>query len=88
MTIWADFGYYWYFFGQFFNAKITRSQNKGNFYHKNVENNIRLDFVIGISPILSSCIGLPAKNCQRSAKNGQNQPKMHILGQKYFSAKN
>ena len=47
----ADFGYFWPFFRQFFNSKIARSQNKENSYYENLENNIPLDFVIGIFPI-------------------------------------
>ena len=46
----ADFGYFWPFFRQFFNAKIARPQNKEKSYYKNLENNIPLDFVIGIFP--------------------------------------
>ena len=84
----ADFGYFWPFFWQFFNAKIARSQNKGNSYYKNLENNIPLDFVIGIFPILTSWNAISKKLPKKSAENGQNQPKMHILGQKnIFSAK-
>ena len=52
MAILGRFWLFWPFFRQFFNAKITRSQNKGNSYYKNLENNILLDFVIRIFPIL------------------------------------
>ena len=83
----AIFGRFWLFlalFWQFFNAKIARSQNKGTSYYKNLENNIPLDFVIGIFLILTSWDASSKKTAKKSAKNGQNQPKMPILGQKIF----
>ena len=74
----AIFGRFWLFlalFWQFFNAKIARSQNKGNSYYKNLENNIPLDFVIGIFPILSSWDAT-------SKKLPKNRPKMAKISQK------
>ena len=74
MCILDDFGHFWPFFRQFFNAKIARSQNKGNSYYKNLENNIPLDFVIGIFPILSWDA--------TSKKLPKNRPKMAKISQK------
>ena len=74
----AIFGRFWLFlalFWQFFNAKIAQSQNKGNSYYKNLENNIPLDFVIGIFPILTSWDAI-------SKKLPKNRPKMAKISQK------
>ena len=71
----AIFGQFWLFlalFWQFFNAKIARSQNKGNPYCKNVEN--PLDFVIGIFSISTSWKAI-------SKKLPKNRPKMAKISQ-------
>ena len=82
-------GHFLPFFRQFFNAKIAQSQNKENCFYKNLENNIPLDFVIGIFPILTSWDATIKKNCQ---KIGQKWPKSakntHFGSKNIFSSKN
>ena len=84
MTLLGQFSLFLPFFGQFFKAKIARSQNKGNSYYKNLENNIPLDFVIEIFPILTSWDATSKKNCQKIGQKLPKSAKMHILGQKIF----
>ena len=87
----ATLGRFWLFsafFRQFFYARIGRSQNKGNSYYKNLENNIPLDFVIGILPILSTWDATSKKTAKiidqkwpKSAKNAHFGSKI-FFGQK------